>query len=262
MAFEIAELNLQGTPGGQRSGAVAVSAFVSNELNIRTQEGDLVNLSFSSEQSLRESRAQTQSQELVSYQEIGTVAKAASNYSISVQGDLNEEELAAINKLAAEISPIASEFFANGGFDFETSGNVLAGNLGVIQRLELSLERTITASFTTRTVAQLPEDGFSPEDIEAASSNPAPALDTQGIRDFPALVEATSDAAFEAEAAKVPDKETILRSLNDLLDFIRERLRKVFDPENAELPPEIPALGDGAADSESPTPEPAHNSFS
>ncbi len=258
MTLEITESNLQGTPRELRSSSAAVSASVSSELNIRTQEGDLVNLSFSSEQSLQESRTQTQSNEFGSYQEISTVAKAASNYSISVQGDLNEEELAAINKLAAEISPIASEFFASGGFDFDSSGDVLSANLGVIQEVELSLERTIVASFATRTLTQLPEDGFAPEDIEAALSDPTSALETEGIRDFPALVQATFDAVFEAEAANIPETDPILRSLNDLLAFIRQRLGEVFDPENVELPPEIPASSDGAADSVEPsTPEPA-----
>jgi len=258
MTLEIAELNLQGGPREQRSSAAAVSASVSSELSIRTQEGDLVNLSFSSEQSLKESRTQTQSQEFGSYQEISTVAKAASNYSISVQGDLNEEELAAINKLAAEISPIASEFFASGEFDFDISGDVLSANLGVIQEVELSLERTIVASFATRTLTQLPEDGFSPEDIDAALINPTSSLDTEGIRDFPALVQATFDAVFEAEAAKVPETDSILRSLNDLLDFIRQRLGETFGPENVELPPEVPVPSDGVADILEPsTPEAA-----
>ncbi|MZG54534.1 MAG: hypothetical protein F3744_10825 [Nitrospinae bacterium] len=253
MTLDITELNLQGGPREQRSSAAAVSASVSSELNIRTQEGDLVNLSFSSEQSLQESRTQTQSQESGSYQEISTVARAASSYSISVQGDLNEEELAAINKLAREISPIAKEFFANGGFDFESSGDVLAANLGVIQEVELSLERTIVAAFATRTGTQLPEEGFSPEDVEAALSNSSDALETEGIRDFPALVQATFDAVFEAEAASIPETDPILRSLNDLMDFIRQRLGEYFGPDNVELPPEAPVPGDGSAGTVEPS---------
>ncbi|MEK9629245.1 MAG: hypothetical protein VW455_09520 [Nitrospinota bacterium] len=253
MTLELSELNLQGGLKEQRSTAAAVSASVSSELNIRTQEGDLVNLSFSNEQSLQESRTQIQSSEYGTYQEISTVARAASSYSISVQGDLNEEELAAINKLAAEISPIASEFFASGEFDFENSGDVLSANLGVIQEVELELERTIVATFASRTLTQIPEDGFSPEELEAALSDPESALETEGVRDFPALVQATFDAVFEAEAAKVPDSDSILRSLNDLLDFIRQRLGESFGPKSVELPPEVPVSSDGAADSVEPS---------
>jgi len=248
MNLEISELNSQGGLTEQRSSAANVNAFVSSELNIRTQEGDLVNLSFSNEQFFRESRTQTQPQELVSHQEISIVAKAASSYAISVQGDLNEEELAATHKLAREISPIAHEFFANGGFDFENSGDVLAANLGVIQEVELSLERTIVASFATKMVSQFPEEGFSPEDVKAASNNPTSALETEGIRDFPALVQATFDAVFEAEARKYTDADPILRSLNDLLDFIRQQLGIYFKHENFETPTEVGVPDDGAVD--------------
>ena len=247
MNLEIAELNSQVGLKEQLSKSV-ISASVSSELNIRTQEGDLVNLSFSNEQSLQESRTQTQSQGLGLHQELSTVAKAVSSYSISVQGDLNEEELAAIHKLAKEISPISREFFANGGFDFENSGDVLAANLGVIQEVELSLERTIVASFATKTVSQLPEEDFSPENVKAASNNPTSALETEGIRDFPALVQATFDAVFEAEARKYTDADPILRSLNDLLDFIRQQLGKYFKSENFETPAELGVPGDGAVD--------------
>jgi hypothetical protein len=250
MTLEIAESNLQGIQ--QRNSSAAVGFSVASELNVRTQEGDLVSLSFSSEQSLSESRTQTQSEEFGSFQEISTEAKAASSYSISVQGDLNEEELAAINKLAAEISPIASEFFSSGEFDFDESGDVLAANLGVLQEVEISLERVIVAAFSTSTFTQLPEGegGVAPQDV--ALNNPASALDTEGIRDFPALVQATFDAVFEAEAAKVPETDSILRSLNDLLDFIRQRLGETFGSENAELLPQAPIPSDGVVDTVEP----------
>ena len=247
MNLEIAELNSQGELKAKRS-STAISASISSELNIRTQEGDLVNLSFSNEQSLQESCTQTQSKELGLHQELSAVAKAVSSYSVLVQGDLNEKELAAIHKLAKEISPIAHEFFANGGFDFENSGDILAANLGVVQEVELSLERTIVASFATETVPQLPEEDFSSEDVKAASNNPTSSLETEGIRDFPALVQATFDAFFEAEAKKYTDADPILRSLNDLLDFIRQQLGKYFKHKDFETPAEVGVPNDGAVD--------------
>ena len=249
MILEIAETNLQGLQ--QRNSSAAVGFSVASELNVRTQEGDLVSLSFSSEQSLSESRTQTQSEEFGSFQEISTTAKAASNYSISVQGNLKEEELAAINKLAAEISPIASEFFSSGEFDFDESGDVLAANLGVLQEVEVSLERTIVAAFSTSTFTQLPEG----ESGEVSQDEPLnnPVLDTEGIRDFSALVQATFDAVFETEAEETaPKTDAILRSLNDLLGFIRQRLSETFGPENVELPQEDLIPSDGAVDTIEP----------
>jgi len=58
-------------------------------------------------------------------------------------------------------------------------------------------------------------------------------------------VQATFDAVFEAEAAKVPETDPILRSLNDLLDFIRQRLSETFGSESVELLPEAPIPSDG-----------------
>lgn len=253
MALEITEINMKRPPREERSNTSSVSASVSSELNIRTQEGDLVRLSFSGDQSLKESSKQSELQDLQSHQEISLVAQAASNYSVSVQGDLNEEELAAINKLVAEISPIASEFFANAVFDFESSSQVLEDNLSVIQEIELSLQRTIVASFSTQKVTEMPEESLSSENVEATLNNTAPALKTEGIRDFPALVQATFDAVFEAEAAKAPKVNTILRSLSDLLQFLRQRMVEFFDPKNVEIPPDVLAKINGGTNTKGPS---------
>jgi hypothetical protein len=248
MTFEIVESNLQAIQQLKSSSVVEYS--VASELNIRTQEGDLVSLSFLNEQSLSESRTQTRSEEFGSFQEISTEAKAVYSYSISVQGDLSEEELEAINKLAAEISPIASEFFSSGEFDFDESGDVLVANLGVLQEMEISLERVIVAAFSTSTFTQLPqgEGALVPQDVEAALNNQASSLDTEGIRDFPALVQATFDAVFEEEAAKIPETYSIMRSLNDLMKFIRQRLSGAYSSKSVELPPEAPITSDGVID--------------
>jgi len=256
MALEITEINLKRPSREERSNTASVSASVSSELNITTQEGDLVRLSFSGEQSLKESSKQSELQDLQSHQEISLVAQAASNYSVFVQGDLNEEELAAINKLAAEISPIASKFFGDAVFDFESSSQILEDNLSILQEIELSLQRTIVASFSTQKVAEMPEESLSSENIEAALTNPAPALETEGIREFPTLVQATFDAVFEAEAAKAPKVNTILRSLNDLLQFLRQRMVEFFDPKKVEIPPDVLARISGGTNTEgSSTPE-------
>tara|TARA_B100000686_G_scaffold290868_1_gene318509 strand:- start:722 stop:1501 length:780 start_codon:yes stop_codon:yes gene_type:complete len=253
MTFEIPDINLKRPLREERTSNASVSASVSSELNIRTQEGDLVNLSYSNERSVQESNTQSKLQDSRLLQEISTIAQAASGYSITVQGDLNEEELAAINKLAADIAPIASGFFTNAVFDFENSSNILADNLDVIQEVQLSLERTIVTAFSTQTVNELSEEGLSSENVQAALTNPASALKTEGIRDFPALVNATMDAVFEAEAAEAPKANTILRSLNDLLEFLRQRLVEFFGPEDIEIPPEVLAQKNVKANTTGPS---------
>ncbi|MBC8286776.1 MAG: hypothetical protein H8E42_04800 [Nitrospinae bacterium] len=249
MSLNVSEIGFQNTSLEQKSVLASVDAFVSSELNLKTSEGDLVSLSFAGEQSLSESLTQTQTQENGAVQEFSSVARAAASYSLTVQGDLNAEELAAINKLAEEIAPLAREFFASGELNLEDSANVLADNLGVLQQVELSLERTVVAIFETRSVTRLPEEGGDITNIEALP-NQASELETDGIRDFPALVQATIDAVFKSEAEEVPDQDSILRSLNDLLAFIRDRLGEFFNPPTglAALPIEPASAGDEAVD--------------
>ena len=222
MSLIVSEIDFHNNAPEHKSHSAFEDAFVSSKLNLKTSEGDLVSLSFAGEQSLSESSTQKRNQENVAIQEFSSVARATSAYSLIVQGGLSIEEMAAINKLAEKIAPLAGEFFANGKFDLEESANVLANNLGVLQEVQLALERTVVATFATRTVTRLPEDGGDITNVETLPTQ-VPELEIGGIRDFPALVQVTFDAVFESEAEQVPKQDSILRSLNDLLSFIRER---------------------------------------
>jgi hypothetical protein len=168
---------------------------------------------------------------------------------------LNDEELAAINKLANEIFPLVEKYFASGELNLEDSTNILTNNLGTIQQLALSLERSIVATFETRSFSRLPEEAGYANEINDPS-NQTTELDTGEIRDFQALVQSTIDAVLESGAKQAPESESILRSLNDLLDFIRDRLGEFFNPlagldslpaETA--PAESAPASDGAVDS-------------
>jgi hypothetical protein len=256
MTLNVSEIGFQNNAIGQKSTLASVDAYFSSELNLKTSEGDLVSLSFGGEQSLSESSSQTLTQESGTIQELSSVARAVASYSLTVQGDLNAEELAAINKLAEEIAPLAREFFANGELNLAGSADVLANNLGVLQEVELALERTVVATFATRTITRLSEEGGGITNIEALPTQ-APELEIGGIRDFPALVQATLDAVFESEAGQVPVQYPILKSLNDLLSFIRDRLGEFFKPPTglAALPVESASGEDGATNFDAPTPE-------
>jgi len=254
MSLNVSEIGFHNNALEHKSHSVSEDAVVFSELNLKTSEGDLISLSSVGEQSLSESSTQTRTQENGAIQEFSSVARAATAYSLTVQGDLNAEELAAINKLAEEIAPLVREFFANGEFKLEESAKVLANNLGVLQEVELALERTVVANFATRTVTRLPEDGGDITNVETLPTQ-APELEIGGIRDFPALVQATLDAVFESEAGQVPEQDSILRSLNDLLSLIRDRLDQFFNPPTvlAALPVESAAGGtDGVAKIDAP----------
>jgi hypothetical protein len=253
MSLNVSEIGFQNNTLEHKSHSASIDAFVSSELNLKTSEGDLVSLSFVEEQALLGLSTQTRTQENGAIQEFSWVARAATAYSLTVYGDLNAEELAAINKLAEEIAPLVREFFANGEFKLEEPANVLADNLGVLQEVELALERTVVATFATRTVTRLPEDGGDITNVEALPTQ-APELKIGGIRDFPALVQATLDAVFESEAGQFPEQDYILKSLNELLSFIRDRLDQFFNPpaDLATLPVESSTGADGVANIDAP----------
>jgi hypothetical protein len=248
MSFNVSEIGFNNNALEHNKHSGSVDAFVSSELNLKTSEGDIINLSFVEEQSLTESSTQTRTEENGAIQEFSSIARAATAYSLTVQGNLNAEELAAINKLAEEVTPLVRELFANEEFKLEESANVLANNLGVLQELELELERTVIATFATRTITRLPEDGRDVPNVEILPTQ-VPELEIGQIRDFPALVQATIDTVFESEAAEVPEQDSILRSLNDLLSFIRDRLDQFFNPQTdlSTLPAESAAGADGIA---------------
>jgi hypothetical protein len=256
MFLNLSRIDFQNNVLEHKSALASVDTFVSSELNLKTSEGDLVNLSFAEEQSLLESSTQIRTQENRAIQEFSPVAQAATAYSLTVQGDLNAKELSAINKLAEEVAPIAREFFANGELNLEESANALANNLGVLQKVELALERMVMATFAASTVTPLPKDGGDITNIETLPTQ-APELETGVIRDFSALVQVTLEAVFESEESQVPKEGAILKSLNDLLSFIRDRFDQFSNlpsgPDN--LPAESASGADGVIKFDTLVPE-------
>jgi hypothetical protein len=141
---------------------------------------------------------------------------------------LNSEELDAINKLAEEITPLAREFFASGKLNLDNPSNILGDSLGALVQLELSLERTVVTTFETKSVRQFPEET---DDVTNMKNlpNQLRKLEADGVRDYPALVQATIDAVFKSEAEQVPVSDLTPRSLDDLLTYIRDRIGEFFN---------------------------------
>lgn len=228
--MEISAVSPQSPAYDRRSYLASASVAFATDLTLKTEEGDLVKLSFQNEQSLTESETQTRFADDVAIREISSVAVAASRYSISVQGDLNEEELEAIQRLVDEIGPIAQKFFNQGEFDFENATEVLAGSLGVLDDIQLELERVITATFSAKTSSyNEPVQATNPETIESPGPLSEP-IDTDKIRSLSDLIFSALEAEFESKAAQLPKGEAILRSLNDLVLFLKEQLGQFLTP--------------------------------
>ena len=177
----------------------SVETNVQPEANISLQmnEGDVVTLSFADEQSLSQSHSKVQFEDDQTVQEISSVAQAASTFSQVVEGDLNEDELVAIQKLAAKIEPIAKDFLSSDPEEF-------------------NVEQAV--------------DMVSPDVVSVEAE--APDFDIENIRQLPTLVSATIDAGFEKQfqALNENSRALIVNSLSELMQFFREKVVQVLDP--------------------------------
>ena len=200
-------------------------------LNVKTEEGDLVSISFSNEFNYSESSSSTRFANGESVREFSVSASAASQYSLTVQGDLNEEELAAIEKLAQSVTPIAESFFSQSGFDPEQAASVLAGSLGALTDIELSLERTETAS----EVREYFENG-NVEGIEQVTSDIAEEFPTEQIpkiRDLAGLVQSVLDAVFKDGEKEFPE-DSVLKNLEDFKNLLASQLVQALGTQSKE----------------------------
>lgn len=241
----IPEISAQTTEYDRRNYLATVSASFTGGLTLKTEEGDLVNLSFQNEQSLAESESQTRYANNGTIREFSSVAVAASRYSLTVQGDLNEEELDAIQRLVDEIGPIARGFFAQAEFDLAAVTETLAGSLGVIDEIKLELERVITTTFAFQQYSSnepinIPNPGNA-QNIDI----PQKPVNTDAIRNLPELVFAAVEAELEAQAAQFVKGQAIMRSFNDLMRFLQQQLGQFLNPLGNNAKPNIEPLPQG-----------------
>lgn len=240
MAMDVQTFSNDFLPVTRKSSEVRLGAFFSADLNLQTLEGDRVRIAFDSEETLNQSRSETQVGGQETNQSFSSTAIAASRYSIVVEGDLNADELSAIQQLVDAVSPIVGGFFSNAEFDAENAGLILGDNLGEIQSIQLGLERTVVATFS----------GFQQFRNSADSSPGATGLVGPGflnlanIRDLPELIFSVVETELSAQAVGVLDSDEILNTLQDLMSFLRERFSIFGHPgqqpleTQAELTPE------------------------
>ncbi|WP_105170374.1 DUF5610 domain-containing protein [Pseudoalteromonas sp. T1lg24] len=103
---------------------------------IKTAEGDIIKLTYNSQFSSSEQLSYNKSEEGESLSYSSTQSSSQA-YSFSVEGDLNEDEVAAINELMSELQEVSNEFF-NGSLDeaFEQAKNL---NLDSPQLVAMSM---------------------------------------------------------------------------------------------------------------------------
>ncbi|OGW18942.1 MAG: hypothetical protein A3K09_05580, partial [Nitrospinae bacterium RIFCSPLOWO2_12_FULL_47_7] len=202
-----------------RQVAFGVEEKNSASISLKTQEGDVVNLSFNNLNKYSESASKTENQDGTSVGEFSIAALSASKYSMSVQGTLNEEEMAAIKKMADAITPIAQDFFSQGNaISLEQAAQSLSESMGVINEVEVKLELSVTQTTSEAHVAQpKPANVPPPPPATAQTQANSGAPQEKGVRNPEALANAVVDSAFHKEVNNPAQGDKILlRGLSDL----------------------------------------------
>lgn len=163
------------------------------ELSLRTQDGDIILLSFSSAASLERNASLASNQQgttsraMLAYQR---AASFSSDFSISVRGDLDNGELDALNSLLEDVSALSDEFF-NGDFDraFTMAMNFQMDS-SEFSAMALDLARATRASVTTGyTAATNQQISGADRQIAEAAVAAAPAELTALIEQLLAMVD-------------------------------------------------------------------------
>ncbi len=209
----------------RQQASVSVDVKNAGKLFLRTEEGDQVTLSLRASAGLSRSASQTSFADGSRQETFSAEARAAFEYSLTVQGDLNEEELAAIQELAGRVSTIAEDFFSGEEFDVFASAESLSQSLGVIDEIELSLQQTVTTTFSAASLVRGAQGEGAQSAPEVSGGN-----DGAGIRDLAALAGAVVESVFQEQGRAFAESETLARSLNDLAQLLRERLLEFLNP--------------------------------
>jgi hypothetical protein len=115
------------------------------ELEITTREGDIVKLSYSTEQSAGFQSSRIADQSGVQ-QELSAYSSQSKNLSFSVQGDLNDDEKKAIANMMKDVEKLANDFY--GGDMQGAMQHALALNMNKEQLSRLSLDLAYTETRT------------------------------------------------------------------------------------------------------------------
>ena len=230
--LEINTSIVQNQPPDRRVEPEEASVSIEAGTSLQTSEGDVVTLSFADKQNLSNSyEAQFEDDQTVN--EISSVARAASEYSQGVEGDLNEDELIAIQKIAAHVEPIAREFLSSDPeeLDAEKAIGILTGDHEITEEVGIALGTAIVKTLGLESSSQVnPDNLVQSESITVEAENPD--INIENIRQLPELSSAAVNAELQKQFQTLNEssKALIVSSLNDLKQFFREKVSQVLEP--------------------------------
>jgi len=231
--LEINTSGVQNQPLDRRITSEEVAVSLEAGSSLQTGEGDVVTLSFADKQNLSNSYNESQFEGDPTVQEISSVARAASKYSQVVEGDLNEDELIAIQKIAAHVEPIAREFLSSDSeeLDVEKAIGILTGDQTVAEEVGAELGNTIVKTLGLEVPSQVNLDNPArSESVAVEAKNPD--INIENIRQLPELASAAVDAELQKQFQVLNEssRALIVNSLNDLMQFFQEKVSEVLEP--------------------------------
>ena len=237
--LEINTSGVQNQPLDRRITSEEVAVSLEAGSSLQTGEGDIVTLSFADKQNLSNSYNESQFEGDPTVQEISSVARAASKYSQVVEGDLNEDELIAIQKIAAHVEPIAREFLSSDSeeLDVEKAIGILTGDQTITEKVGTELGNTIVKTLGLEVPSQVNLDNPArSESVAVEAKNPD--INIENIRQLPELASAAVDAELQKQFQVLNEssRALIVNSLNDLMQFFQEKVSKVLEPLKYPIP--------------------------
>jgi len=231
--LEINTSGVQNQPLDRRITSEEVAVSLEAGSSLQTGEGDVVTLSFADKQNLSSSYNESQFEGDPTVNEISSVARAASEYSQVVEGDLNEDELTAIQKIAVHVEPIAREFLSSDpeDLDVEKAIGILTGDHKITEEVGIELGTAIVKTLGLESSSQVnPDNLVQSESITVEAENPD--INIENIRQFPELASAAVNAELQKQFQTLNEssKALIVNSLNDLKRFFHEKVSQILEP--------------------------------
>ena len=229
---EITTFDIQRQLLDRRIASEEGSVPLETDSSLQTSEGDVVTLNIAKQQILSDSYVDAQPEYEQTVQDISSVAHAASKYSQTIEGDLNEDELNAIKKISENIEPIVNEFLSSSSdeLDAEKAIAVLTGNQEitkeVAEQFTSAVVKTLGLESSEVSLDNRVSAGTTSVDAEASDIN------IENIQKLPELVTSTVEAELQKQfqVLNASSKELIVNSMNDLMRFFQEKVSQVLEP--------------------------------
>lgn len=186
------------------------------QFDLTTQEGDRIRIS-ARELLQRQERITTAQDENSSITSVDARVKYASSFSIKVQGDLNDDERSALEKLLVQVADISDTFFAGGVQDAFNQALGLEFDSTQIAKFSLDLSASKLSIVERTDIAVRPSPPRIPEEYRPAQ---LPVGLQSVLASFADRVEQLLDAAKEAtqELGVVETGESLAKLLQREFD--------------------------------------------